>query len=77
MSIENFGAGHTKHTEPCLKKAGDTEPIFVLRAQDRSSAKTLLFWMLENEASISDEKLIAAFEDVMACRRWPNKKQAD
>lgn len=34
----------TKHTDICLQKAGDDEPIFVLRAQDELAANTVRHW---------------------------------
>lgn len=34
----------TKRDDPCLKKAGEDEPIFVLRAQDRLAPKVVRQW---------------------------------
>lgn len=34
-----------KNTDRCLAKVADDEPIFVLRAQDRTSIHTIQKWM--------------------------------
>lgn len=36
----------TKKTDTCLQKAGDDEPIFVLRAQDRYAPLVVRIWAL-------------------------------
>ena len=36
----------TKLNDPCLKKAADDEPIFVLRAQDVVAPIVVMFWIL-------------------------------
>lgn len=41
----------TKHTDSCLLKAGDDEPIFVLRAQDRLAPHVVRHWAKLAEAS--------------------------
>ena len=40
----------TKHTDSCLQKAGDDEPIFVLRAQDRIAPMIVRAWAREAQA---------------------------
>jgi len=35
---------HTKHDEPCLLKAADDEPIWVLRGQDLCTPQTIRAW---------------------------------
>jgi hypothetical protein len=37
----------TKHTDSCLIKAGDDEPIFVLRAQDALAPGLVREWALQ------------------------------
>jgi hypothetical protein len=34
----------TKHTDTCLQKAADDEPIFVLRAQDQTAPGIVRAW---------------------------------
>jgi hypothetical protein len=69
--------GHSKVTDPCLKKAADNEPVFVLRAQDKSTPKHILMWLADNEWNLDDERVRECFESVMAARHWPYRKQAD
>lgn len=66
----------TKHTSRCIQKAGEEEPLFVLRGADISSPRLVLLWMAENEGSISDEKMRAAFDCVMEMRNFPGRKRA-
>jgi hypothetical protein len=61
----------------CLLKADAEEPVFVLRAQDKTAAATVDRWIQLNDGQISDDKYEAAYADMMAMARWPHKKQAD
>jgi hypothetical protein len=62
----------------CFEKAQMTgEQTFTLRAQDRSSARTVAFWILENIETAPEEKLRHALEDAFRMRRWPTRKLAD
>jgi len=36
----------TKHDDPCLKKAADDEPLFVLRATDSTAPTVVCLWIL-------------------------------
>lgn len=65
---------NNKHNSPCLTKAGDNEPIFVLRAKDYSSPRVILLWMAENVNTISRQKLQDAFDTVQQCIDHPNRK---
>lgn len=67
----------TKYNSPCIKKAGDDEPLFVLRSQDISSPLLILEWIKVNFETCTEEKLQAAFKTAMEMRNWPNRKHAD
>lgn len=80
----------TKHNDPCLKKAADDEPIFVLRAQDMTAPIIVMFWILivmifslvewihwdKNKITkeTTDNTLRSAFEQALRMRRWSKRK---
>lgn len=78
-------------TDPtsCLAKARDDEPIFVLRAHDKSSPKIVRAWAknfmdYHQKAATAGHPLAAAivkYEDAMevatAMEQWQDRKQAD
>ena len=66
-----------KETDECLQKAGKHEMLFVLRAQDMSSPKIVLHWIIENFESASAGKLNDAFKCAMAMRKFEGRKVAD
>lgn len=66
----------TKLTSPALKKAGEQEEIFVLRAQDASAPRSVILWIADN-LHASDDKLRDAFECALRMRRHPKTKAAD
>lgn len=66
----------TKHTDTCLQKAGDDEPIFVLRAQDITAPETIMYWLHLNPR-LPDKKRKEAMELAQAMRDWPRRKVAD
>ena len=53
------------------------EQVFALRSQDVTTAKCIVFWILENIATASDKKLRHALDDALRARRWPYRKFAD
>lgn len=68
----------TKHNSVSLMKADDTEPIFVLRAQDRLAAAVVRFWADEAErAGANAAKVAEAREVADAMERWPARKLPD
>lgn len=67
----------TKKTSPCLLKAGEDEPIFVLRAQDFTSPQLILEWIKINFDTCPNEKLTMAFISALEMKEWPNRKTAD
>jgi hypothetical protein len=61
-----------------LKKVGPKEEIFVLRAQDLSSPKTIVFWIGQNiDGLCPDAKLREALECALKMRHESNRKRAD
>ena len=47
----------TKHNSQCLMKAGDDEPIFVLRAKDPTAPQIVRAWVERNQGLQPYEKL--------------------
>lgn len=66
-----------KNNDPCLGKAANDEPIFVLRAQDKTSAKVVIHWIAKNFDTCPDDKLREAFEHALKMKNYPIKKNAD
>jgi hypothetical protein len=66
----------TKLTSLSLKKIGDQEEIFVLRAQDASAPRSVILWIADN-LHAADDKLRDAFECALRMRRHPKTKAAD
>jgi hypothetical protein len=66
----------TKQNSLTLKKSGDHEEIFVLRAQDASAPRSVILWIADN-LQASDDKLREAFECALRMRKHPKTKAAD
>lgn len=66
----------TKNTCKTLQKIGENEPIFVLRAQDKTAAQTILFWLRLNP-DLDEKRAKEARDCAQLMVDWPNKKQAD
>ena len=68
-----------KHDNACYRKAFErNEMTFTLVERDRSSPRTILFWIMENFATAPPEKLRDAFEDARAMQfSRVEKKNAD
>lgn len=65
-----------QHDNTCYKKAVKRgERTFTLVEQDRSTPKTILFWISENFNTAPDDKLYDAFEDAMAIKNSVIKKK--
>jgi len=76
----------TKHTDTCLQKAGDEEPIFVLRAQDQFAANIVRYWAKiyrENHEAHGtfnvkiEAKYVEALELAEKMEQWPTRKMPD
>ena len=64
--------------EGCLGKAGDDEPVFILRAQDALAAGLIEAWAEEAEArGCPSSKVQGALLIAAAMRRFPNRKWPD
>jgi hypothetical protein len=57
-----------------LRKVHKDEPIFVLRAQDVTAPKTIMYWMAENLEIVSEAKLKEAWQTVLAMRRYSYRR---
>ena len=68
----------TKHNSVSLMRADDTEPIFVLRAQDSLAPSVVRFWADEAEkAGANAAKIAEAREVAESMERWPTRKIPD
>ncbi len=65
-----------KNSCPTLAKVADNEPIFVLRAQDRSAPLAILYWMHLNP-DLPQEKRREAFQCAEQMFNWPKRKSPD
>ena len=53
------------------------QETFTLVAQDRTSPRTILYWIGENFETAPPEKLREAFERALRMREFPERKWAD
>ncbi len=53
------------------------DQTFTLTARDRSSPRTICFWIMENIETCPPEKLVDALIDAIAMREHPSRKNAD
>lgn len=67
----------TKHNSICLQKAGDDEPIFVLRAKDPKAPDTVRYWISENQYLQPEAKLAAAADVAHEMELWLQTKTID
>ena len=58
-----------KKDDPCLKKAFDTERLFVLMTRDITAPLTVLEWIKMNIELQPEEKLREAFDCAMQMKR--------
>lgn len=62
----------------CYERARDRRDFtFTLVGQDRSSPRTIAFWIMENIETAPAEKLVDALCDAINMRQQPNRKDAD
>jgi len=68
----------TEATDSCRITA-DSKGLerFTLISQDKSSPKTIMFWIMENIETAPIEKLTEAFMCALKMRNFPNRKLAD
>lgn len=73
MNAEKYETGKgisTKHTSQCLRKAGEDEPIFVLRAKDPTAPQVIVKWVAENIGVQPFEKLQGALALAHEMQEW-------
>ena len=61
---------------PCYDKAGEDEPLFVLRGQDITSPATIRFWV-EANPQLRAEVAAEALDCAIQMEKWPKRKWAD
>ena len=64
-------------TKVYAKARNRGQETFTLVAQDRTSPRTILFWIGENFETAPPEKLREAFERALRMREFPERKWAD
>ena len=68
----------TKRNDACLKKVGDDEPIFVLRAQDMLAPDLVRQWAVYAAFNdCPDEKVQEALDIADRMEAWSNRKMPD
>lgn len=65
--------------EGCLGKAADNEPVFILRAQDKTAANLVRQWaeFASGRLGYNHPKVVEAYEVAVEMDRWPNRKYPD
>lgn len=63
---------HTLLVIDSIQKIADNEPVFVLRAQDKSAGKSVLQWIIDNYDNLNanENKLREAFDCAMEMRSY-------
>lgn len=59
-----------KNNDSCLDKVADDEPIFVLRAQDKSASHLVRQWAASNVATLAPERFQEAHDIADAMETW-------
>lgn len=77
--METNRCGITKRDSECLKKVGEDEPIFVLRAQDRFAPIVVREWarLVENERGRGYPKAVEARLLADKMEAWRTRKVPD
>jgi hypothetical protein len=75
---EKLRQKHMRGDAKCATNASIRKQLtFTLVEQDRSAAKTIAFWIMENIETAPSAKLIDALETALVMRAYPNQKNAD
>ena len=75
---ENFRATARKMDGTCFHKAVERgDSTFTLVGRDRSTPRTICFWIMENIETCPAEKLVDALQDALLARSNPNRRPAD
>lgn len=67
-----MGRKASEATDPnsCLSKAADDEPIFVLRAQDKTAPKMVRVWAINSGLPANHPKRQAAMRLALEMEEW-------
>lgn len=63
-----------KNDDRCLNKVADDEPIFVLRAQDRSAPAMIRSWVSWNYSTLDQKHIDEALACAEAMEEWPFRR---
>jgi hypothetical protein len=75
---EHLREKHQRGDDKCSSNAKARKQLtFTIVEQDRSAAKTIAFWIMENIETAPSAKLIDALETALVMRAYPNQKNAD
>lgn len=68
--------GEPPRGDSCLGRADMDEPIFILRANDRTSSKTVRFWVqaARDAGCQNEEKLEEAIAWAVEAEKWRNAR---
>jgi hypothetical protein len=67
-----------EHDNACILRARQRgDKTFTLVGQDRSSPKTICFWIMENIETCPADKLLDALKDALLMRETAFRKNAD
>lgn len=66
----NQYSGYLVEGNETLRKVHKDEPIFILRAQDKTAPETIMHWMTKNLDTVTEAKLKEAWQTVLAMRRY-------
>jgi hypothetical protein len=67
---------YAEQVPPCLAKADQAEPVFILRGQDESAQALVRLWLAKNQ-QVTSVKYRAALQIIDAMGEWPHKKLTD
>lgn len=70
----NQYTGYLKEGNVTWNKVRPDEPVFVLRAQDKTAPGIVLKWIAESLDTVSEAKLKEAFQTVLAMRRYDSRR---
>lgn len=77
LTVEQQNMEKDKFHNACLRNAKAMEPLFVLRAQDRTAPYVVAEWITANIMTAPEDKLRDALETALLMRNYKFKKTAD
>jgi len=66
-----------RNPNSCLNKAGESEPIFVLRAKDLTSPNIIRSWAELNKGTLDKEKYYEAIELADKMEEWQGENEVN